>query len=254
MACRSSGKRDKRWDRCTAPPPFPLAAGAASHYANAMKALNRRSYIERSRRNLPHWRQEGVTYFITGRTADALPAEKLHWLRDELRLWLRAHGLPANTRPANLPPALFPEYYRRFRMTLEKWLDQGFGECRLKDSRAAQIVGDAFGHFIGARYQLGAWVVMPNHYHILVTPLPGFTLGAILNSWMSFTAKEIKQLHGRSGQFWQHEPYDHIVRNGERLRRLEQYIAENPVKAKLREGEFLLGGLPLQRPAGQEAE
>ena len=219
----------------------------------SVNALNRRSYIQRSRRNLPHWRQEGVTYFITGRTADALPAEKLHWLRDELRIWLRAHGLPVNTRPADLPPALLAEYYRRFRMTLEKWLDQGFGECRLKDPRAAQIVGDAFGHFIGERYQLGSWVVMPNHYHVLVTPLPGFTLGAILNSWMSFTAKKINQLHGRSGQFWQHEPYDHIVRNGERLRKLEQYIAENPKKAKLREGEYLLGGLPLQRRA-EEAE
>ena len=89
---------------------------------------------------------------------------------------------------------------------------------------------------------------------VLVTPLPGFTLGAVLNSWVSFTAKAINKLQGRSGQFWQHEPYDHIVRNGERLRTLERYIAENPVKAKLREGEFLLGGLPLQRQAGQVEE
>ena len=71
---------------------------------------------------------------------------------------------------------------------------------------------------------------------------------------MSFTAKEINKLHGRTGQFWQHEPYDHIVRNAERLRRLERYIVENPVKAKLREGEYLLGGLPLQRQAGQGEE
>ena len=95
---------------------------------------------------------------------------------------------------------------------------------------------------------------MPNHYHVPVTPPPGFTLGAVLNSWMSFTAKAVNKLQGRSGQFWQHEPYDHIVRNGERLRRLERYIAENSVKAKLREGEFLLGGLPLQRQAGQVEE
>ena len=171
-----------------------------------MKALNRRDYIQRSRRSLPHWRQDGATYFVTGRTADSLPADKLRWLRDELRIWLRTRGLPENTKPANLPLELLPEYYRRFRMTLEKWLDQGFGECRLKDPRAAQIVGDAFGHFIDERYKLGAWVVMPNHYHALVTPLPGFTLGAILNSWMSFTAKEINKLHGRSGGVKQPRP------------------------------------------------
>ena len=54
-----------------------------------------------------------------------------------------SNGLAVNTRPANLPPELLPEYYRRFRMTLEKWLDEGYGECRLKDPRAAKIYSRA---------------------------------------------------------------------------------------------------------------
>ncbi|HUR59984.1 MAG TPA: hypothetical protein VM029_19840, partial [Opitutaceae bacterium] len=44
------------------------------------------------RRRLPHWRQEGVTYFVTFRLADSLPAETLRDLLRENEEWMRQHG------------------------------------------------------------------------------------------------------------------------------------------------------------------
>ena len=63
---------------------------------------------------------------------------------------------------------------------------------------------------------------MPNHVHVVVTPMKGFALGEILHSWKSFSAHKINELLGREGQLWQRESYDHIVRNAESLRGIER--------------------------------
>ena len=101
----------------------------------------------------------------------------------------------------------------------------------LKDERAAKVVADALIHFDGERYDLGAWVVMPNHVHVVVTPRDGHHIGDILHSWKSFTAHKINELLGRTGRFWQHESYDHIVRNERALYKIQEYIDRNPEKA-----------------------
>ena len=69
---------------------------------------------------------------------------------------------------------------------------------------------------------------MPNHLHVLVTPKRGNELGDILHSWKRFTAREINRLRGREGQLWQHESYDHIVRDEASLARITDYIERNP--------------------------
>jgi len=79
---------------------------------------------------------------------------------------------------------------------------------------------------------------MPNHVHLLIKPRVGVELSKILQSVKSFSAKKINQNEGRTGKLWQVESYDRIVRNDRELERYERYIEENPVKAKLREGEF----------------
>lgn len=66
-------------------------------------------------------------------------------------------------------------------------------------------------------------------------------LSAILKSWKGFTAREINRLNGTSGQVWQHESFDHLVRHAGSLEAFVRYIEENPRKAKLLEGEFRLG-------------
>ena len=38
---------------------------------------------------------------------------------------------------------------------------------------------------------------------------------------------------GRTGQFWQHEPFDRYIRNATHYRNVVSYIENNPVKAGL---------------------
>ena len=120
----------------------------------------------------------------------------------------------------------------RFSAKLEEWLDAGSGSCVVKDEDLqGKIVADALTHFHGQRYQLAAWVVMPNHVHAIVKPLEGYPLSDILHSWKSYSAHEINKLLGRTGQLWQRESYDHIVRNERALFKIAEYIDRNPEKA-----------------------
>ena len=109
---------------------------------------------------------------------------------------------------------------------------------------------------------------MPNHVHIVFTPLDknlaeskitnGFVdrdlsrshssivyngdinvaqqlpiVTNILRLLKGSTAHECNKKLGRKGAFWQHESYDHVVRNQEELSRIIEYVMNNPVKAKL---------------------
>ncbi|MBA3650802.1 MAG: class I tRNA ligase family protein [Chthoniobacterales bacterium] len=182
--------------------------------------------VDISRRNLPHWEQSGATYFVTFRLADSLPATKLSELEEERKNWLKFHPQPWSDEEKR-------DYYERFSNQLERWLDAGEGACVLAQSAAAEIVAEALRHFDGERYELGAWVVMPNHVHVLVTPRAEHDLGDILHSWKSFTSNRINTLLDRSGPLWQRESYDHIVRNEAALTRITDYILSNPEKADI---------------------
>lgn len=171
--------------------------------------------------NLPHWRQEGTIYFVTFRTADSLPQQKLSmWVtqRDE---WLRSNPAPHNNDQKT-------EYWELFPERIQSWLDAGFGQCLLKRTELREIVVRSMEHFEGVRYLLRDWIVMPNHVHVLVAPLEPFDLSEVVQTWKSFTAKEINKRLGRTGAFWQKEYFDHIVRSVDSLARLEQYIEANP--------------------------
>lgn len=125
---------------------------------------------------------------------------------------------------------------------IEAWLDQGAGECVLRDSGAARIVADSLLHFDGERYELGCFVVMPNHVHVVVRPLTPdvYPLEKILQSWKRHTSKGIHRLRGTSGSLWQEEYFDRIIRDEEHLWRSIQYIGRNPQTARLRTGEYIL--------------
>jgi putative transposase len=77
-----------------------------------------------------------------------------------------------------------------------------------------------------------AWVIMPNHVHLLI--LPQAALLKITHWIKGRTAREANRLLGRAGApFWQHESYDHWVRSQKELHRIAAYIEENPVSAGL---------------------
>jgi carbamoylphosphate synthase large subunit/REP element-mobilizing transposase RayT len=189
--------------------------------------------IRRSRRNLPHWEQDGTTYFVTFRLADAVPAELAAEWREELQTWRQFHPEPWDTKTAH-------DYQKRFFHDREQWLDQGHGTCTLRNPAVSESVAEALRHFDGERYHLDVFVVMPNHVHALVQPLPGYSLKDITRSWKSFTAREINKRVGRSGALWMEESFDRIVRNSDELARYRNYIISNPEKSGLRPSEFFL--------------
>ena len=81
-------------------------------------------------------------------------------------------------------------------------------------------------------YDLHAFVVMPNHVHLLLTPC--IALPKLTKFIKGITAKRANQLPGLAGQsFWQEESYDHMVRNGQEFQRIRLYIENNPVRAGL---------------------
>jgi REP element-mobilizing transposase RayT len=192
-------------------------------------------------RALPHWQQEGATYFATFRLSDSLPQNVYkHWQEERERAMHEAKQAATDSEQekAELLEKVAEEYAEK----LERHLDQGIGECWMRKPEVSQIVENALRHFDGDRYLLGSYVVMPNHVHVLVRPAMEHKLPDILQSWKSFTAKEANKVLGRSGEFWQPESFDHIVRNEQQLEKSSRYIEENPVRAGLQEGAYRLGG------------
>ena len=188
------------------------------------------------RGNLPHWRQEGVTYFITTRLADSMPQEKLrewHLKRDS---WLTAHGLQTHTDLHLLPAEQQHEFHGTFTGEWQTGLDAGYGECLLRVPEVRQVVIDR----LWAEPSLDAWVIMPNHVHALVTPQDK-SLGEVMRCWKGGSAFEINRLLGRKGPFWQKEAYDHIVRSEAQWHHYRCYIAQNPIQANLKPHEYTVG-------------
>ena len=204
--------------------------------------------VQTSERNLPHWFQPGVATFITFRTADSMPREVLMWWKREQQDWIRRHhGSEVADMDAwiqSLPPAAQREFKRHRERCWHRHLDSCHGECFLRCPELGRIVADALQHFDGRRYDVDSFVVMPNHVHLLVQFRPPTTLRGQTKSWLRFTALEINARLGRTGHFWQSEPFDHLVRSAEQFEYLRRYIEENPAKASLRAGEFIYWSSP----------
>jgi type I restriction enzyme R subunit len=125
----------------------------------------------------------------------------------------------------------------------DHWLDQLPAARLLERSDLAELVASTLKHFDGIRYRLIAWVIMPSHIHWLFDPLQSWmdSTGAnrstarerIVHSINRYSAKKCNELLGRSGQFWQHETFDHWVRSENELYRIIEYIHRNPVVAGL---------------------
>jgi len=187
---------------------------------------------------LPHVKREGASYFVTFRLADSLPQDVLRKFQAERAERLRqfhAQKAPAEkggqpTSPGIDLEAIDRDYYRK----LERFLDTGSGKCWLRRPEIADGVADALRFFAGQRYRLDAWVVMPNHVHAVLWPMPNHALSDILQSWKRFTAREANKRLARTGEpFWQRESFDHWIRSDEEHARCCRYVANNPVKAGL---------------------
>jgi putative transposase len=222
-----------------------------------MPTASRRSQSFRrwySRGYLPHFDAPGLIQHITFHLADSLPADALE------RMQAESDTLPQSRRLAA----------RRKR--IQSLLDSGLGHCVLAEAACADIVQASLPFGDGTRYRLLAWVVMPNHVHVLIEQLTGWPLAKVVQSWKRHTARRIHRLgYGlcqaagsglgssieagrvesqpgsqgvvRSAEYnsaiqryislWQRDYWDRFIRSERHFLAAKQYIEENPVAAKL---------------------
>jgi len=199
------------------------------------RGLQRDKTLTIYQRHLPHWRQAGATYFVTYRLADSLPQSKCEQLKRFRKDWEQRNPPPRSQQQLD---ELWREVFRR----VDGWLDTGSGSCHLRSVMPRRVVANAFHHFDGERYELGCYVVMPNHVHLVVRPFDedDDALTRVTHSWKRHSSLAINRLLGRDGQLWQDECFDRIIRDEENLWRVVQYIGSNPRKAGLNENAYSL--------------
>jgi REP element-mobilizing transposase RayT len=163
---------------------------------------------------LPHRDEPGLTQFVTFHLADSFPAA----LRSEWEhLWrIEDQG--------------------ERRQQLEVYLDRGLGECYLRRPEIAQLVEDNMINHSGSeksdgpRYELRAWVIMPNHVHVLFRT-GSVSMSKTIEAWKMHTGRLANGLLSRKGAFWQADYFDTFMRDSAHERRTIRYIENNPVKA-----------------------
>jgi REP element-mobilizing transposase RayT len=189
--------------------------------------------VQRTRRALPHWFQEGRTYFVTFRLADSMPQEKREQLEAQRNAWMHAQGLKSLDEIEFLSEEDRKEYHRIFTVKIHELLDAGYGSCALRDPENAQIVSNALMFFDGQRCEMISFVVMPNHVHVIIECFTGHLLADVLHSWKSFTAHAINKALNRTGPLWQKEYHDRFIRDAPHFQKALHYLEQNPVKARL---------------------
>ena len=162
---------------------------------------------------LPHYDPEHHLQSVTFRLADSIPRHALERCVDEMNR--------------------LPDGNLRYRRRLEQVMDSGLGECWLGKAEVAGLMQEQLllGH--GSAYDLHAWVIMPNHVHVLYRPAEGQTLGSVVGRWKSCVAHDVNRRFGRSGALWMRECWDRFIRDEEHYYRVKAYIHDNPVKARL---------------------
>jgi REP element-mobilizing transposase RayT len=201
------------------------------------------------RRNLPHWQPLGGAFFLTWRLYGSLPKEALDRLADEKS---RLEQQPI--RPDETPRDRALRHSKGLFALADKMLAGNIsGPQWLKEEPIAQLVMNALFYHDANLYTLLAFVVMPNHVHVVLRPLeekngeqikpadskandaPRYIpLHRITQSLKGYTAREANRQLGRTGQtFWQEESYDHWVRDEAELGRIITYVESDPVRSGL---------------------
>jgi putative transposase len=160
------------------------------------------------RRRLPHVDAPGLPVFVTWRIRGSLPDER---------------AFPREQPSSGAAFAAFDQLLDSARS----------GPVYLRRPEIATLVGDQLRQVsANAWCSLHAYVVMPNHVHVLWTPL--VSLPTLIRQVKGPSALAANRLLGRTGQqFWQSEYFDRQVRNEHEFAQILRYIEWNPVKAGL---------------------
>ncbi|UYZ61732.1 REP-associated tyrosine transposase [Hymenobacter weizhouensis] len=185
-------------------------------------------------RNLPHFVPPGAILFITFRLEGSLPAEVLY------RLLEKAEQAATQQLHQPLPEPEKREALRRLHKQhfarLDAYLDHAKdGPHWLREPRVATCVAEEIHRLAEANVKVISYCLMSNHAH-LVVQLPedgSCSYSHMMKRLKGRTALAANRLLGRTGTFWQHESYDHVVRKNGEPERVVAYVLQNPVKAGL---------------------
>lgn len=180
-----------------------------------MRFFNDFVEVRKTGGKLPHWEQPGATYFLTWRLADSIPPELMGKWSAERDAWLLEHPKPWEAD-------LEEEYHRVFSMEIKRLMDKGHGSCVLRQEKMRRIVGESFRSADGRRYDLHAFVIMPNHVHLLLSLAEKESLGKVVGGWKKYTARRINVILGENGKLWQK-----VIFSWERIRVNLEKIAAN---------------------------
>jgi REP element-mobilizing transposase RayT len=164
---------------------------------------------------LPHFDGKAIPQTITLHLADAVPLKVVERWQRQLNHLTDEHKLVI------------------MQQRIDKYLDQGHGDCLLKIPSIADLVQESLLKYDGDRYKLFAWCVMPNHEHSFMTRSETCELEDIMQAHKSYTAHEANKILQRKGQLWMVEYYDRMIRNQDHFYNAIRYIENNPVKARL---------------------
>jgi len=173
---------------------------------------------------LPHWQQSESMQFVTFRLGDAMPETKIQTWKEQHSIWTQQHPKPWTAD-------LEREYHRRFTRKLEYMLDDGDGSCLFKDSENRKILETILMRDHDTRAVHHAWVIMPNHIHLLFTAHS--RLEVLIKSWKGISARRVGK-----GSIWQKGYRDTMIRDVGHFANAVRYIRRNP--AKLPSGTYTL--------------
>lgn len=180
---------------------------------------------------LPHIVQPNAIQHVTFRLADSMPQEVLDEIaaiRDE---YLRKHPEPMDASTKR-------EFHRILTEKEQAWLDAGLGSCVLRHPECRRTLEKSISHHDGVDFFVLAYVIMPNHVHLLARMIDDKSTFKVISNIKKFTARQINKLLGREGALWQRECYDRVIRDESYLQTCVVYIQNNP--RNLPAGEFSL--------------
>lgn len=219
--------------------------------------MGRLDYHELTIRKRPHFQPLEGTLFVTFRLANSIPKStaryykaKRDWFRAQIRRLELVVGEKRDSEHSRLL-ARFEQLNREWFIKCEEVLHrEATGPTWMRDARIADKVAENLHRQDGDTIRLDAFSVMSNHVHTIFRPLvsneiikqilltPDDCLGRIpalskiMHSVKGRSARECNLILGRSGTFWEHESFDHVIRGG-RFHRTLRYVLNNPVKVGL---------------------
>ncbi len=213
-------------------------------------------FQEFSRRHRPHFQPPGATLFLTYRLAGSIPQStvrlyraKKKWLEDAIQRARRLEGPSESSAWLERAEAFKREWFLRYEEILHK---ADVGPKWLQDESVATKVAEGLARLDDDAYRLDAYSIMSNHVHAVFKPLLSEqelrqifssedgsmfvsqhpSLSKIMQSLKGRSARECNLILNRTGQFWEHESFDHVIRPGKFLKTV-RYVLNNPLKAGL---------------------